>query len=83
LLLAARVATPAPFRIALPRTVVPTENVTEPVGVPEPVVRVTVAVKVSLAGGVTGLGAAASVVWVVSPTVRVAKPLSTPPQVTA
>ena len=50
---------------------------------PELVVRVTVAVNVSLAGGVTELGMAASVVLVVSPTVRVAKPLSTPPQVTA
>jgi hypothetical protein len=60
------VATPLPFRGAVPITVVPTENVTDPVANPAAplAVRFTVAVNVHFAGGVTGLGDAVSVVLV-------------------
>jgi len=58
-------ATPEPFSVTVPMVVEPTVKVTDPAGVPTPgELRLTVAVKVASAGGVTGLGDAVTVVVV-------------------
>ena len=59
-------ATPLPFSLAVPSVVFETEKVTVPVGAPvDPLaLRFTVAVSVIVAGGVTGLGDAVTVVVV-------------------
>jgi hypothetical protein len=59
-------ATPLPFKLMVARAVPSTENVTDPVAYPAAPLadRLTVAVKVQAAGGVTGLGEAVMVVVV-------------------
>jgi hypothetical protein len=66
LVAAANAATPLPFRLTVASLVPLIENVTDPVGTPAAplALRFTVAVNVSLAGGVTGLGDAVNVVVV-------------------
>jgi hypothetical protein len=70
----ARVATPDPFNVPVPRDVVPSRNVTVPVGtVVSPLGPTTVAVRVTLCPAVTEVGEAASAVVEVATGVVVAE----------
>ena len=67
-----------PLRVAVPSVVPPSANVTVPVGVPEPLVEATVAVKVTACPTLLGLTeeASAVVVVVVAAAVQVAVTLA-------
>ena len=82
-MVALNVAMPEEFKLFEPMTVEPTEKFIVPVGVAAPALCVTVAINVTLCPTVAGFGEAVRLSVVVFLTTNVAKPDSTPPQVSA